>query len=115
MNSFFLIAIVLIALLNSTIPFSVLPKLLQNRRVDVLGFRNTPPATATSRRMRPINMVFDFLRKRTEEGIAQVQNIASKTIEGKLGEALQSSADYIRLRQREDLENLKRLTDGSVH
>ena len=26
-------------------------------------------------------MVFDFIRKRTEEGIAQVQNIATKTLE----------------------------------
>lgn len=27
-------------------------------------------------------MVFDFLRKRSEEGLAQVQNIATKTIQG---------------------------------
>jgi len=33
-------------------------------------------------RMR-LNMVFDFLRKRSEEGLAQVQNIATKTIQGK--------------------------------
>lgn len=33
------------------------------------------------RRMK-VNMVFDFLRKRSEEGLAQVQNIATKTIQG---------------------------------
>ena len=57
-------------------------------------------------------MVFDFLRKRTEEGIAQVQNIASKAAEGKLGEALLESAQYIQTRQKIDAENLRRLTDG---
>lgn len=58
-------------------------------------------------------MVFDFLKKRTEEGLAQVQNIASKTLEGKLGEALIDSADYIKSRQKIDTENLRRLTDGN--
>ena len=60
-------------------------------------------------RDRELRMVFDFLRKRSEEGIAQVQNIASKTIEGKLGEALQETSEYISSRQKADLENLKRL------
>ena len=59
-----------------------------------------------------VSMVFDFLRKRTEEGIAQVQNIASKAAEGKLGEALLESAQYIQTRQKLDAENLRRLTDG---
>ena len=57
-------------------------------------------------------MVFDFLKKRTVEGFAQVQNIASKTIEGKLGEALLESASYIKKRQEIDSENLRRLTNG---
>jgi len=59
-----------------------------------------------------LNMVFDFIRKRSEEGIAQVQNIASKTLEGKLVEALTDSAEYVRSRRIADLESLKRLTDG---
>ena len=63
-------------------------------------------------RDRELRMVFDFLRKRSEEGIAQVQNIASKTIEGKLGEALQETSEYISSRQKADLENLKRLSEG---
>ena len=37
--------------------------------------------TRGTRRMN-MNMVFDFLRKRSEEGLAQVQNIATKTIQG---------------------------------
>ena len=57
-------------------------------------------------------MVFDFLRKRTEEGIAQVQNIASKSLDGKFIEALRDSSEYIASRQRADLENLRKLTDG---
>ena len=57
-------------------------------------------------------MVFDFLRKRSEEGFAQVQNIASKTIQGKLGEALSETASYVTLRRKIDSENLKKLTDG---
>lgn len=65
-----------------------------------------------STRTHRLSMVFDFLRKRTEEGIAQVQNIASKAVEGKLGEALLESAQYIQTRQRIDAENLRRLTDG---
>ena len=60
-------------------------------------------------------MVFDFIKKRTVEGIAQVQNIASKTLEGKLSEALQESAEYIKKRQEIDKENLRRLTEGSVN
>ena len=59
-----------------------------------------------------LNMVFDFIRKRSEEGIAQVQNIATKTMEGKLSEALNDSYDYILTRQKIDAENLRRLTDG---
>ena len=56
--------------------------------------------------------IFDFFKDRTEEGLAQVQNIASKTLEGKLGEALLESAEYIKLRNKIDAENLKKLTSG---
>lgn len=57
-------------------------------------------------------MVFDFLRKRSEEGFAQVQNIAQKTIQGKLGEALSDTASYVSQRRKIDADNLRRLTDG---
>ena len=57
-------------------------------------------------------MVFDFLRQRSQEGLAQVQNIASKTVQGKLGEALTDTRDYVRSRSKIDAENLKRLTNG---
>jgi len=64
---------------------------------------------------RPYNLemsIFDFIKDRTEEGLAQVQNIASKTLEGKLGEALLDSAEYIKLRNKIDAENFKKLTSG---
>ena len=57
-------------------------------------------------------MMFEFFKKRAEEGIAQVQNIATKTIDGKFIEALKDSSDYIEARRKIDLENLKRLSDG---
>ena len=57
-------------------------------------------------------MVFDFIRKRAEEGIAQVQNIASKTAEGKFAEALGDTAAYVKKRQEIDAENLRKLSDG---
>lgn len=57
-------------------------------------------------------MLFEFFRERSQEGIAQVKNIATKTLQGKLGEALQDSADYVRDRNRIDAENLKQLTLG---
>lgn len=64
-----------------------------------------------SARMR-VNMVFDFLKKRSEEGIAQIQNIATKAAEGKLGEALQDTSAYVRQRNKIDTENLRKLTEG---
>eukprot|EP01035_Chromulina_nebulosa_P019866 gene19866-25818_t len=57
-------------------------------------------------------MIFEFFRQRSEEGIAQIQNIASKTLEGKFTEALSDSAEYIKKRQLIDAENLKKLTNG---
>ena len=59
-----------------------------------------------------LSMVFDFLRKRSEEGLAQIQNIASKAAEGKLGEALQETGEYVRARNKIDAENLVKLTNG---
>ena len=59
-----------------------------------------------------LDMVFDFLRQRSQEGLAQVQNIVTKTAEGKLGEALSETRDYVRTRSKIDAENLKRLTSG---
>ena len=65
-----------------------------------------------SHRQSELNMVFDFLRQRSQEGIAQVQNIATKTLEGKLGEAFDDTRDYLRTRSKIDAENLRRLTAG---
>lgn len=57
-------------------------------------------------------MVFDFIRKRTQEGISQVQNIATKSLEGKLGEALEEVGDYVKQRQQIDKENFSKMTAG---
>ena len=65
-----------------------------------------------SRGEHQLSMVFDFLRKRSEEGIAQIQNIATKTLEGKFSEAIQDSAEYIDKRRTIDAENLRKLTIG---
>lgn len=59
-----------------------------------------------------LNMVFDFLRQRAQEGIAQVKNIAEKTKEGKLLEALEESADYVRKRNQIVTENFQKLLSG---
>ena len=66
----------------------------------------------SNNRRTSLSMVFDFLRQRSQEGIAQVQNIAAKTVQGKLGEALTDTRDYVRSRNKIDAENLKRLTSG---
>jgi signal recognition particle GTPase len=63
-------------------------------------------------RNRKLYMVFDFFKKRSEEGFQQIQNIATKTLDGKLLEALQDSSDYIKMRQKADMESFKKLTDG---
>ena len=73
------------------------------RRVSSVAFRRSRLSVV---------MVFDFLRKRSEEGLAQIQNIATKAAEGKLGEALQETSAYVRERNRIDAENLSRLTNG---
>lgn len=88
------------------------------------AFRGVAPY---QRRAGPrVNMIFDFIKQRSLEGMKQVQtttlypthclpcisrsdllltltqmsNIAEKTLEGKLGEALQDSASYVKTRQK---------------
>ena len=95
---------VLFALLLQSAAF-----LPQQRRASWLGF-STASSSASSRLQ--LRMVFDFLKKRSEEGFAQVQNLASKTLEGKLGEALLETSQYVRMRNKIDAENLRRLTEG---
>ncbi|KAG5189749.1 PFtsY, plastid signal recognition particle receptor [Tribonema minus] len=57
-------------------------------------------------------MVFDFFKKRATEGIKQVENIAGKAVEGKLGEALQDTAAYVKVRREADAENFAKFTQG---
>lgn len=85
-----------------------------NDYISIMFPRSLNGIRSNKKSMR-LNMVFDFIRKRTEEGIAQVQNIATKTIEGKFVEALSDSAEYIKTRQKIDAENLNRLTAGTLN
>ena len=57
-------------------------------------------------------MIFDFFKQRAEEGAAQIQNIARKTMEGKFQEAISDTNKYISSRQRADAENFQRLIAG---
>eukprot|EP00953_Heterococcus_sp_UTEX-ZZ885_P021248 11858-Heterococcus_DN1.PRE.3 len=44
--------------------------------------------------------------------VVQVGNIAGKTAQGKLGEALQDTAKYVKVRQTADAESIAKFTDG---
>jgi len=94
-----LVVPLLLALIHAATSFHAFPSYARQPR----------PSTRTHTQL---NMVFDFFKKRSEEGIAQVQNIAKKTAQGKLGEALGESVEYLRTRQKIDSENLRKLTDG---
>lgn len=85
--------------------FNVLYGYRYQNHLQVLNMKGKRPTFRTF-------MVFDFIRKRTQEGISQVQNIASKSLEGKLGEALEEAGDYVKERQRIDRENLSKMTAG---
>ncbi|CAM9255238.1 unnamed protein product, partial [Phaeothamnion confervicola] len=50
-------------------------------------------------------MMFDYFKKRAEEGVKQAQNLATKAKEGKLGEALQDAGQYVKT-------SIAKFTDG---
>lgn len=85
---------------------------VNQRNYKSLGSSRLSEKLYHPRKSLQINMIFDFIRQRSLEGIAQVQNIAKKSLEGQLGEALLESAEYIQLRQKVDAENLRKLTAG---
>ena len=106
-----LVISIICQLLYHSIPTSQFtPKISLHSRKSIY----LPESQSKQRNGVRLYMVFDFIKKRTAEGIAQVQNIATKTMEGKLGEALLESAEYIKKRQEIDKENLRRLTEGSI-
>ena len=106
-----LVISIICQLLYHSIPTSQFtPKISLHSRKSI----SLPENQSKQRNGARLYMVFDFIKKRTAEGIAQVQNIATKTMEGKLGEALLESAEYIKKRQEIDKENLRRLTEGSI-
>jgi len=51
--------------------------------------RSTTTTSSTS-----LHMVFDFFKKRAEEGVEQLSNLASSAAEGRLGEGLLDAATY---------------------
>eukprot|EP00592_Proboscia_alata_P003153 CAMPEP_0194371326 /NCGR_PEP_ID=MMETSP0174-20130528/19726_1 /TAXON_ID=216777 /ORGANISM="Proboscia alata, Strain PI-D3" /LENGTH=510 /DNA_ID=CAMNT_0039149313 /DNA_START=250 /DNA_END=1782 /DNA_ORIENTATION=- len=51
-------------------------------------------ATSSQRRTNTELYVFDFFKKRAQEGIEQLGDLASATAQGKLGEGLQKAASY---------------------
>ena len=81
-----------------------------------LGLAFLRPSKPSLRwRTKSVSMIFDFIKQRSIEGFQQVQckndvpptssffqvsNIAEKIGEGKIGEAFQGSAEYIKQRQR---------------
>ena len=56
---------------------------------------SSPPPRRRPRRTATTLMVFDFFKNRATEGIAQLENIATKTSQGKLGEALADTSAYV--------------------
>ncbi|CAM9273205.1 unnamed protein product [Chrysoparadoxa australica] len=57
-------------------------------------------------------MVFDYIKRRTEEGVKQVENISTLAGQGKLGEALQDTADYLKQRKKADSQSIAKFADG---
>ena len=53
------------------------------------GGCSTPRASAKTRRR-----VFDFFRDRAKEGFEQLENVVTKTREGKFAEAVRDAAEY---------------------
>lgn len=41
-------------------------------------------------------MLFDFIKKRTQEGVAQTQNLVVAAQEGRLDEALKETSAYVK-------------------
>lgn len=57
-------------------------------------FAVTAPTTSTSTTSTSLGMVFDFFRKRAEEGVEQLTELTKKASEGRLGEGLSDAAAY---------------------
>ncbi|CAM9400085.1 unnamed protein product [Heterosigma akashiwo] len=53
-------------------------------------------------------MVFDFIKKRAQEGLGQASNIAKKTAEGKLGEGLKEAGAYTKETNKKFAEGLEK-------
>ena len=56
--------------------------------------------------------IFEFIGDRAKEGLSQLENLAQKTSQGKLGEALTDVSDYTSRRQALDADNSAQLFAG---
>mmetsp|Transcript_3146 Transcript_3146/g.4850 ORF Transcript_3146/g.4850 Transcript_3146/m.4850 type:complete len:494 (+) Transcript_3146:97-1578(+) len=63
-------------------------------------------------RQNEIKMVFNFFKKRASEGIQQVGDFTEKVTEGRIGEAFEGTAEYIKQRREIDIENIAKFTEG---
>jgi len=102
-----LAAIFLTALLGANAFHGMPGHFVTQKSHCIYGERASPRAEKTQ-----LNMVFDFIRKRAQEGVEQVANIAEKAAEGKLADALKETNEYVKERQKQDQENLKKFQDG---
>lgn len=64
-------------------------------------FRCQQPASRKQTRQRGhgTSMLFDFIKKRAQEGVEQTQNLVSAAQEGRLEEALKETSEYVKDRQ----------------
>ncbi|CAM9703423.1 unnamed protein product [Choristocarpus tenellus] len=57
-------------------------------------------------------MVFDYFRKRAEEGVEQAKNLANAAQTGKLNQALKETASYVKERQAADAASVSKFSEG---
>jgi hypothetical protein len=97
----FHIPLISVLLLNSTpaTVHSFTPTQLQkpafhNKNNNRIHNHHHHETTSSSSSSTSLNMVFDFFKKRAEEGVEQLSNLSTKAREGKLSEGLSDVASY---------------------
>lgn len=56
------------------------------------------PGKPSARRTLRVSMIFDFIKKRAQEGVEQTQNLVTAAQEGRLSEALKETSAYVKER-----------------
>eukprot|EP00617_Octactis_speculum_P019238 CAMPEP_0185771348 /NCGR_PEP_ID=MMETSP1174-20130828/64243_1 /TAXON_ID=35687 /ORGANISM="Dictyocha speculum, Strain CCMP1381" /LENGTH=486 /DNA_ID=CAMNT_0028457201 /DNA_START=209 /DNA_END=1669 /DNA_ORIENTATION=- len=62
----------------------------------------------------PPTMIFDFFRDRATEGLEQIENIASKASQGKIGEAFEDTANYVSVTNEKFYDGLAKSRDQLI-